>query len=211
MAVSVHSGRETPVRFDPEGAEPAETTGTPSKGKTIPHRRSPPNTRKVQELHPGRHHPDRRGFRKKNPPGDLGLNGALRGDGHERPLSLADAGPQLGRETWGISHPRPGNRTASHPNVSQGIPLEKETFMASRRGLEDRFAFGSQAVHHHRLRRPVLEVLEGRALLATFTVNSLGIRGACRAREPARGARHGTIPSQAAAFTVTLASYRRVC
>ena len=37
--------------------------------------------------------------------------------------------------------------------------------MASRRRLEERIAFASRAVHHHRLRRrPVLEVLEGRAL-----------------------------------------------
>ena len=49
--------------------------------------------------------------------------------------------------------------------------------MASRRRLEERFAFASHAVHHHRRRRPVLEVLEGRALLATFTVNSLGDAG----------------------------------
>ncbi len=50
--------------------------------------------------------------------------------------------------------------------------------MASRRRLEERFAFASRAVHHHRLRRrPALEVLEGRALLATFTVNSLGDAG----------------------------------
>ena len=50
--------------------------------------------------------------------------------------------------------------------------------MASRRRLEDRFAFPSHAVHHHRRRRrPVLEVLEGRVLLATFTVNSVGDAG----------------------------------
>ncbi len=50
--------------------------------------------------------------------------------------------------------------------------------MVSRRRLVERFAFASRAVHHHRLRRrPVLEVLEGRALLATFTVNSLGDAG----------------------------------
>ena len=50
--------------------------------------------------------------------------------------------------------------------------------MASRRRLEERFAFASHAVHHHRRRRrPVVEVLEGRALLATFTVNSVGDGG----------------------------------
>ncbi len=50
--------------------------------------------------------------------------------------------------------------------------------MASRRRLEERFAFASHAVHHHRLRRrPVLEVLEGRVVLSTFTVNSLGDAG----------------------------------
>ena len=50
--------------------------------------------------------------------------------------------------------------------------------MASRRRLEERFAFASRAVHHHRRRRrPVLEVLEGRVLLSTFTVNSLGDAG----------------------------------
>jgi len=45
--------------------------------------------------------------------------------------------------------------------------------MTGRRRLKERFAFASHAVHNHR-RRPVLELLEGRALLATFTVNSLG-------------------------------------
>ena len=50
--------------------------------------------------------------------------------------------------------------------------------MASRRRLVQRFAFASHAVHHHRLRRrPVLEVLEGRVVLSTFTVNSLGDAG----------------------------------
>ena len=50
--------------------------------------------------------------------------------------------------------------------------------MASRRRLVQRFAFASRAVHHHRLhRRPVLEVLEGRVVLSTFTVNSLGDAG----------------------------------
>ncbi len=47
--------------------------------------------------------------------------------------------------------------------------------MASRRRLVERFAFAARAVHHHRLvRRPVVEVLEGRVVLSTFTVNSLG-------------------------------------
>ena len=45
--------------------------------------------------------------------------------------------------------------------------------MASRRRLVERFAFASHAVHYHR-RRPVLEVLEGRVVLSTFTVNSVG-------------------------------------
>jgi len=50
--------------------------------------------------------------------------------------------------------------------------------MSSRRRLEGRFAFPSHAVHHHRLRRrPVLEILEGRVVPATFTVNSLGDAG----------------------------------
>ncbi len=49
--------------------------------------------------------------------------------------------------------------------------------MASRRRLVQRFAFASHAVHHHRHRRPVLEVLEGRVVLSTFTVNSLGDAG----------------------------------
>ena len=48
--------------------------------------------------------------------------------------------------------------------------------MGSRRRLGHRFAFASHAVHHHR-RRPVLEVLEGRVVLSTFTVNSLGDAG----------------------------------
>ena len=47
--------------------------------------------------------------------------------------------------------------------------------MASRSRLVQRFAFASHAVHH-RL-RPVLEVLEGRVVPATFTVNSLGDAG----------------------------------
>jgi hypothetical protein len=55
-----------------------------------------------------------------------------------------------------------------------GIPLEQESTTATRRKLEERFAFTS--VHQHR-RRPVLEILEGRALLSTFTVNSLGDAG----------------------------------
>ena len=50
--------------------------------------------------------------------------------------------------------------------------------MARRRRLGHRFAVASYAVHHHRLRRrPVLEVLEGRVVLSTFTVNSLGDAG----------------------------------
>ncbi len=50
--------------------------------------------------------------------------------------------------------------------------------MASRRRLLQRFAFASHAVHHHRLGlRPVLEVLEGRVVLSTFTVNSVGDGG----------------------------------
>jgi hypothetical protein len=47
--------------------------------------------------------------------------------------------------------------------------------MACRRRLEERFAFTS--AHQNRRRRPALEVLEGRALLSTFTVNSLGDAG----------------------------------
>ncbi len=50
--------------------------------------------------------------------------------------------------------------------------------MARRRRPGHRFAIASHAVHHHRLRRrPVLEVLEGRVVLTTFTVNSLGDAG----------------------------------
>jgi hypothetical protein len=50
--------------------------------------------------------------------------------------------------------------------------------MVSRHRLPERFAFASRAVRHRRFRRrPVLEVLEGRALLATFNVNSLGTLG----------------------------------
>ena len=49
--------------------------------------------------------------------------------------------------------------------------------MASRRRLKQQFAFASHAVHHQRRRRPTLEVLEVRALLSTFTVNSLGDAG----------------------------------
>ena len=50
--------------------------------------------------------------------------------------------------------------------------------MASRRRPKERFAFASRAVHHPRLRRsPSLEVLEGRALLSTFTVNSFADAG----------------------------------
>ena len=44
--------------------------------------------------------------------------------------------------------------------------------------LRQRFEYAARPIHNHRLRRrPVLEVLEGRALLATFTVNSLGDAG----------------------------------
>ncbi len=47
--------------------------------------------------------------------------------------------------------------------------------MVSRHRLPERFAFDSRAVPHRRLRRrPVLELLEGRALLATFTVTNAG-------------------------------------
>jgi Bacterial Ig-like domain (group 3)/MBG domain (YGX type)/Right handed beta helix region len=54
----------------------------------------------------------------------------------------------------------------------------EESSMASRHRLEQRVALAFRADHHHRLRRrPVLEVLEGRALLATFTVNNLGDAG----------------------------------
>ena len=50
--------------------------------------------------------------------------------------------------------------------------------MAGRRRLGHRFAVAFYVVHHHRLRRrPVLEVLEGRFVLSTFTVNSLGDAG----------------------------------
>ena len=50
--------------------------------------------------------------------------------------------------------------------------------MTSRRRLVQQFALASRAGHTHRLRRrPVLELLEGRALLATFTVNSVGDAG----------------------------------
>ena len=50
--------------------------------------------------------------------------------------------------------------------------------MASRRRLEERLAFASHAIRHRRFRRcPALEALEGRALLSTFTVNSLGDAG----------------------------------
>ncbi len=49
--------------------------------------------------------------------------------------------------------------------------------MASRRTLKERFAVASHTVRPRLRRRPVLEVLEGRALLATFTVNSFGDAG----------------------------------
>jgi hypothetical protein len=44
--------------------------------------------------------------------------------------------------------------------------------MASLRRLDQWFALASHAVQHHR-RRPVLEALEGRLVLSTFTVTSL--------------------------------------
>jgi hypothetical protein len=47
--------------------------------------------------------------------------------------------------------------------------------MPSRCRQKERFAFVSHAVRHHR--RPVLEVLEDRVVLSTFTVNSLGDAG----------------------------------
>ena len=57
--------------------------------------------------------------------------------------------------------------------------------MAIQCRLEKRLAFPSHAVHHHRLRRqPILEILEGRALLATFTVNSAGDGGRESAARP---------------------------
>ena len=50
--------------------------------------------------------------------------------------------------------------------------------MASRLGICQRFAFASHAVRrHHRRRGEVLEGLEGRVVLAMFTVNSLGDAG----------------------------------
>ena len=94
-------------------------------------------------------------------------------------LTQARAGPFSGPGTSEVRAPRPGNR-ASHriTTYRRASHSREETSMASRRRLEERFAFASHAVHHHRRRRrPVLEVLEGRALLATFTVNSLGDAG----------------------------------
>jgi hypothetical protein len=55
--------------------------------------------------------------------------------------------------------------------------------MAIRRRLENRFAFASHADRHHLLgRQPILELIEGRALLATFTVDSGGFEGESAAR-----------------------------
>ena len=56
--------------------------------------------------------------------------------------------------------------------------------MFSRRGLIERIAFASHAVHHHRRRRTPLEVPEGRIVLSTLTVNILGDSpaGGCRRR-----------------------------
>jgi hypothetical protein len=48
--------------------------------------------------------------------------------------------------------------------------------MSSHIKRRQRFELATRPVHHRR-RRPVLELLEGRALLATFTVNSLGDAG----------------------------------
>ena len=114
--------------------------------------------------------------------------GQRRGLGADRAVSkptpsCLDADTGLGRPLVGAGNvesarPRAGNRTASHHTLSQGFRLEKETSMFSRRRLEGRFAFPSHAVHHHRrCRRPVLEILEGRVVLATFTVNSVGDAG----------------------------------
>ncbi len=50
--------------------------------------------------------------------------------------------------------------------------------MSSCRKLRQGFEVATHAVHHHRRRRrPVVEALEGRALLSTFTVNSVGDAG----------------------------------
>jgi hypothetical protein len=65
--------------------------------------------------------------------------------------------------------------SASHHSVSQGIPLTRGEIHGQPSQPVQRFAFASHPVHHHCFRgRPVLEVLEVRIVLSTFTVNSLG-------------------------------------
>ena len=95
----------------------------------------------------------------------------------KRPLARHLPGARSAQDVGSaIPASRESKRIAWRYTVSQGIPLEEETSMASRRRLLQRFAFASHAVHQHR-RRPVLEVLEGRVVLSTFTVNSLGDAG----------------------------------
>jgi hypothetical protein len=77
----------------------------------------------------------------------------------------------------GSARPRLGEsqRVASHHTLSLDIPLEaEETSMAGRRRFKQRFAFASDRVGHDHHHRPVLEALERRVVMATFTVDSLG-------------------------------------
>jgi hypothetical protein len=93
------------------------------------------------------------------------------------------AGPLSGPGTSGVRARVPGVA----PHRIEGVRLDKEISMASPRRLEDRFAFAFHAVQLHRLRRrPVLEVLEDRVVLATLTVNGLGDAGSESAATPVK-------------------------
>ncbi len=97
-------------------------------------------------------------------------------------LIQALTGPLLGPAGVGSARPRPLNCVESHHNVSQGIPLETGDIHGQQPTpiCSAWFAFASRgglAHDHHLAAAAVLEVLEGRALLATFTVKSLGNLG----------------------------------
>ncbi len=93
-------------------------------------------------------------------------------------LVKATAGPLSEPGTSRVRARVPENGRHHITPYRRAFHSREETAMVSRHRLPVRFAFASRAVQHRRLRRrPVLEVLESRALLSTFTVNSLGNLG----------------------------------